>query len=602
MKENVPNPVARESPTHQSADRELRFSDPALRSARQIALTFDGRALHAYDGETIAAALAASGIAELGRRRDGSPRGTWCGMGVCQECLVNIDGVPSFRACMTAVTDGMTVASQRYAATVPASPSVTKRTAPELHRVQVLVVGAGPAGLSAARAAALCGAKVTVIDERATPGGQYFKQIAKSHDIIEPRRVDAQVRGGRELIAEVEGLGVTICREATVWGAFSAQAIAVNAHGAQQVLAAERLVLATGVYERGVPVPGWTLPGYMTTGAAQTLLRAYRVLPGRRVVVAGNGPLNLQLAAELVAAGAIVVAVVEAAPRPGLRRGAQIVRAIRASPRLRADGVTYLARLRRACVPLIYGSAVVGVQGDGRVEACTVTKIDAKGHPLPGTSIPYVADTVCVGYGFLPSNEIARALGCRHRRSQSGSLSTITDDHGLTSVAGVYAIGDMVALTGAHAARSQGFITGCAIAESLGRPLPLSVARELAVVQRELRRHLSFQQALWQLFAAPPLRAQLATKDTIVCRCEGVSRATIDRALQGGAVTLGAVKRRTRAGMGRCQGRYCESLVAAMLPQETPVPRDELFEFAPRAPIKPMRVKDLTSSALRDDE
>ena len=574
--------------------RDLRIADPALRPAARIALSFDGTTLSAYQGETIAAALAANGIVDLGRRRDGAPRGLWCGMSVCQECIVNVDGRPSERACTTTVADAMVVTAQGYAAAVPVSAENHQRSSPATHRPQVLVVGAGPAGLSAARAVALCGAAVTILDERAAPGGQYYKQIAKSQTVVDPDRTDAQVRGGRALIAEVEALGVRIWREATVWGAFGAQELAVTANGAEHVFAPERLILATGAYERGVPVPGWTLPGCMTTGAAQTLVRAYRVLPGRRVLVAGNGPLNLQLAAELVAAGVDVVAVVEAATRPGLRHAGALLRAVSVAPGLMRDGFRYLARLRRAGVPVVYASALVAAHGDARVDGCTIARIDAAGRPVPGTSTRFAVDTVCVGHGYLPSNEIARALGCRHVvRGDSGDLATVTDSAGLTSVPGVYAIGDAVALRGAHAALGQGFVTGCAVARSLGLSLPLPVAQERARRQRQLRLHGAFQQALWQLFAAPVLRNQLAAADTIVCRCEGVRCATIDGALQDGAATLGAVKRRTRAGMGRCQGRYCESLVAAMLPHEPDAVRDELFNLAPRVPVKPVRIGDL---------
>src|SRR5439155_18749778 len=166
------------------------------------------------------------------------------------ECVVNVDGMPSLRACMTAVADGMVVTAQGYAAAVPAATANRAPSSPALHRPRVLVVGAGPAGLSAARAAALCGASVTILDERDAPGGQYFKQIAKSHTVVDPDHTDAQVQDGRELIAEVEGLGIEIWHNATVWGAFSAQELAVAVNGAQHVFAPERLVLATGDYER----------------------------------------------------------------------------------------------------------------------------------------------------------------------------------------------------------------------------------------------------------------------------------------------------------------------------------------------------------------
>ena len=571
-----------------------RIADPALKPAQQIAFSFNGAQIDSYEGETIVAALAAAGVVELGRRRDGTARGVFCGMGVCQDCLVTVDGVPSRRACMEKVVDGSVVTAQDYAVTLPRTSTGAQVSSPCINRPQVLIVGAGPSGLAAARAAALCGAAVTVIDERATPGGQYFKQFAKSHVVVNADRLDPQMREGRKLIAAAAALGVTIVSDAAVWGAFVPLELAATVAGARRVFVPERLVLATGVYERGVPMPGWTLPGYVTTGAAQTSLRAYRVAPGRRVLVAGNGPLNFQLAAELVAAGVDVVAVVEAAPRPGARQALDLLRAARAAPGLIANGLGYLARLHRNDVPILYGSAVMAAQGTTRVESCTVARIDACGRPIPQTAVQYPVDTVCAGYGFLPSNEIARALGCRHRRDpHDAHLATTVDVEGLTSIPGVYAIGDAVAFRGAHAGQCQGFVTGCAVAQSLGLKLPPGILRELDAIRRRLTRHWSFQRALWQLFAAPLVRDQLAERDTIVCRCEHVARAAIEDAVGQGATSLGEIKRRTRAGMGRCQGRYCESIVAAMVPESQGVARDELFWFSPRAPIKPIRIKDL---------
>ena len=574
----------------QAAD--LRLRDPALEPAASIAFSFDGRSLSAYEGESIAAALTAAGIVDLGRRRDGSSRGVFCGMGLCQECLVKVDGATSVRACMVPVTNGMAVESQDYAVASSLSSSMRGGSAPSRNRPQVLIVGTGPAGLAAARAAALSGARTLIVDERSNAGGQYFKQIAKSHAIVEPQRLDAQAREGKELIKQVEKLGVAIWRDAMVWGAFGIGEVAVITQGRQHVLAPERLVLATGAYERGIPVPGWTLAGYMTTGAAQTLMRAYRVAPGRRVLVAGNGPLNFQFAADLVRAGIQVVAVVEAAAGLGLRHAASVARAAMAAPRLVWDGIRYLALLRRSGVRIMYGSAVVAARGNKRIGECTVAQIDAASRAIPGTARTFAVDCVCTGYGFLPSNEMARALGCRHTfDSTTGALATVVDEDGLTSVPGVYAIGDAAAFRGAHAARYQGFITGCAAARSLGLALPAAVEDELADSRHRLRKHIAFQAELWGLFAAPALDVQLASADTELCRCESVTRQAIDTAVQNGAVSLGEIKRRTRLGMGQCQGRYCEPLAAALIP---PTSRgDELFKFAPRVPFKPIRIRDL---------
>ena len=196
--------------------------------------------------------------------------------------------------------------------------------APRTLKTGVLVVGAGPAGLSAALAARRAGAEVLLLDERPQSGGQFFKPLAPSQHSAAP--VDAQFAQGLALTQATREAGVTLLQGAQVWAAFSAQEVGALIDGHATVISCGQLVLAPGAYERPVPFPGWTLPGVMTTGAAQTLARAYRVAAGQRIVVAGNGPLNLQLAAELLAGGATVLAVLESSARPRCARPAPCCR------------------------------------------------------------------------------------------------------------------------------------------------------------------------------------------------------------------------------------------------------------------------------------
>lgn len=241
-----------------------------------ISIRFDGRDVPALAGETVAAALSAAGIVAFRQTPGGAPRGLHCGMGACFDCVVTIDGRIGQRACLAKVADGMQVSSAMPATPVPLAPVSAEATA-EDRACDVLVVGGGPAGLSAATAAAESGATVVLLDERAATGGQYAKPLADSHADAAP---DAQFRLGRDLAARARAAGVAIETDAIAWAGFAPDEIGVLVRGQAVTFRPRRLVLAPGAHERPVPLQGWTLPGVMTTGALQTLVRAQRVVPG----------------------------------------------------------------------------------------------------------------------------------------------------------------------------------------------------------------------------------------------------------------------------------------------------------------------------------
>jgi NADPH-dependent 2,4-dienoyl-CoA reductase/sulfur reductase-like enzyme len=556
----------------------------APRGRREVAIRFRGRAIPSVAGDSVAAALVDAGELALRETRLGEPRGVYCGMGVCHDCVVTIDGVHGRRACMTPVEDRMTI---EVTPAVPALDGVAPNPLRERELApDVLVVGAGPAGLAAAAAAAEAGADVVVVDERTKSGGQYFKQPTEG---LDAPALDAQALAGRELIDRVRRAGVDIVQGAQVWAAFAASELLATDAETSYTLRPRRLVLATGAYERGVPMPGWTLPGYLTTGAVQTLLRSYSVVPGRRVLVSGNGPLNVQVAAELVRAGATVVAVAELARLRSLRSLPGLARMAAAAPDLVRTGLGYTRALGRTGTPFLYGHAVVRADGDGRVQRATVAAIDGSGRPAPGTARELDVDAVCAGFGFVPANEIARALGCRHVYDPPrGHLVAQTGTDGRSSVAPVWIVGDGGGVSGARVAQATGFLAGLEAAADLGHSVPERLAREAVSVRRARVRAERFQRGLARLYTAPRILDELAEPETIVCRCESVPLATIREAYAGGARASGAVKRVSRAGMGSCQGRYCGALLAELAARENGAAPDEWSGFAPAPPFKPV--------------
>lgn len=540
-----------------------------------IEITFDGAPVAARRGESLFAALAAAGHLALRETAGGEARGGYCGMGVCQECLVEIDGVPNQRACMVKLTRPVRV--RRARDPLALDDAWTGRAPRRIDDVplitpDVLVIGAGPAGLAAAIAARANGAEVLVLDERATPGGQYYKQLAIEHTAPP---ADRQHREGAATIDRAIAAGADLRMGTTVWGAFPGPEFAATGDGSTLRLRPRCTIIATGAHERGWPVLGWTLPGVMTTGAAQTMWRTARRLPGKRVLIAGNGPLNLQLAAELIAGGADVVGLVEAARAPGLGDASKLIAMARYAPQLVADGMGYLARLRAASTPIFHGSVITAIDRD---EQALIATVD-------GRSIK--ADIICLGYGLRPSNELGRALGMDFHHDARGYLVPERTLSGETSIPGVFVIGDGAGLGGAQVAMAEGTLAGLAAAERLGHVVDTR-ARNGAM--QRLNRHRRFQYALWRLYA--PVRPLTPPQDpqAILCRCEAVRFADVTAAIAEGYGSPGAIKQRTRIGMGRCQGRYCTPELEDMIGGDL---RDGHTGFAPRVPVRPVVIGDL---------
>ena len=578
-----------------------------VRHGTAVSITFEGVPVPAIEGETVAAALAAAGITGLRRSRNGEPRGVFCGMGVCFECLVTVDRRPGQRACLATVRDAMEVGAHRDDAVSAGEGTAAPLAAPlaalpagpvAVNECDLLIVGAGPAGLAAAAAAARAGVIATVLDERPAAGGQYFKQLAPSHRFDPARARDRQFATGAGLIERVRAAHVAMVGGATAWNAARvalpesrdvAAQVDVLVAGEAHRYRARQLILASGACEKPHPVPGWTLPGVMTTGAAQTLARAYRVAPGSRVLLAGNGPLNFQVACELAAGGATVVAVVEAAA-PALRRPGAALAALRYSPELMGKGAGYLAALARRRIPLLYRHVLARLEGsEGRVCRAVVARLDPGGEVVPDSERAFDVDAVCTGYGFQASTELTRLLGCEHRfDARSGALAVARDDDGATSLPGIFAPGDGGAVGGAHAALAQGTLAGLAAARNLGRSLAPDAEAVHRRARRELDRARRFQAALWRLFAAPRDFPALVGDEVTVCRCESVTAGVLRACIAGGADEIGVLKRLTRAGMGRCQGRYCGPRIAAWCAAARGEAPDPLRLFAPRFPVKPV--------------
>ena len=392
----------------------MRLTHPQIRPvAAPVRIRFDGQPLEALPGETLAAALSAAGI--LAFRAHAGGRAARAVLRHGRLLRLRGDGrrPAGQRACLAKAQDGMQVASAP-----PAALAAAGRAAGGDDRTATATCwwsAPAPPGLAAARRRRRGRRPVVVLDERGEPGGQYLKPLAASHAACGAGRASsAKARrcvpgrarpGPRSSPAPPSGAASRRMRCGAVVGERRA------------TFRPRRLVLAPGAHERPVPVPGWTLPGVMTTGALQTLARANGSRPASRVVIAGNGPLNLQLACELLAGGVQVAAVVEAAPRPGLGQWRE--RSAMCAPRrdLAWDGLATCAMLQRAGVPVLWGSHVRGA-ARARARFAALHVGHAGGRACASRPMPCALNA-----GFQPETGLARALDLQHRSSTTGSAS-----------------------------------------------------------------------------------------------------------------------------------------------------------------------------------
>lgn len=456
----------------------------------------------------------------------------------------------------------------------------------------VAVVGAGPAGLSAALAAANAGARVVALDEYPEPGGQFYKQLPAEFSVPDRSRLDSDYTKGDALLAAVRKAGVAIENETLVWGAFESGALSVVRRGDAGTVKARKVVVASGAYERSIAFPGWDLPGVMTPGGAQTLVKNQQQLPGKRIVLAGSGPFLLPVTKTLLGAGANIAAIYEAT-RP--REWARYALCLWGHWERIAEGLAYRRALSAAGLSIQFGRIVVRAEGDEAVERVITMQCDAVGRAIAGSEQTQTCDTLCVGYGFIPSVQLTRLLGCEHRYdAPRGGWVPVHDDDMRTSVPGVFVAGEVAGIGGAWSALAEGWLAGVSAARELGHSVRNTA---LTSARRERAQRRRFGDLVNAVFALKPALYDYIADDTLVCRCEEVTAGEIRAAASSWGAQAGAVKGVTRCGMGYCQGRICGSVLEELTARATGCARADVGALSVRAPLKPVRVSDLAGLA-----
>ena len=451
----------------------------------------------------------------------------------------------------------------------------------------VAIVGAGPAGLAAAATCARAGVSTVLFDEQPGAGGQIYRSITETP--LQDRSVlGPSYWKGEKLVQDFAASGAQYVPGATVWSVSREREIGVSFGGGSQLLTARRVIVCTGALERPFPIPGWTLPGVMTAGAAQILLKSAGAVASGRTVLAGCGPLLWLLASQYLEAGAKLDAILDTTASENRARALPHALPFVFSGYLR-EGLKMMRKVKRE-VRVIARVTSLRAVGESKVNGVAYRCGDDAEQTLP-------VDTLLLHQGVVPNVNLAMAIGIEHRWDDVQLCwSPVLDRNGGSSIEGIAVAGDGAGIAGAEAARWRGVLAGIAAARALGATVGRRVEAHPRNELARAMRGRGFLDALYR----PAKAFRQPSGDTIVCRCEEITARQIADTVARGCPGPNQMKIFLRCGMGPCQGRLCGLTVTELIAEGRGVPPQDVGYYRLRPPVKPITVGELAALPKSD--
>lgn len=454
--------------------------------------------------------------------------------------------------------------------------------------VDLLVIGAGPAGLAAATWAAGLGLNTLLLDEQPAPGGQIYRAV-NSTPVQQRAILGPDYWHGEALVQAFMASAAQYRPSATVWAVQREPEkpfeVGYSVDGQAALQRARHLIIATGAQERPFPIPGWTLPGVLTAGAAQILLKTSAVVPSGPTVLAGAGPLLYLLAWQYLNAGVQVQAILETTPANRWQQAWPHVWSFLRSPYL-AKGLN-LWRKVRAAVPIISGVSDLQALGAARLQG-------VRFH-TGGRAQEMTAELLLLHQGVVPNINLSRALGLVHEWSDSQACwQPQLDEWGASSVPHLSLAGDGAGIAGAQAAEHRGRLAAVHAAWALDR-LPEVERDRLSIPHRQALARATRGRAFFEALYRPAEALRRPVGDTVVCRCEEVSAEQVRHVARTGCPGPNQLKAFLRCGMGPCQGRFCGLTVSDLMAAESGRSVKEVGYYRVRFPTKPLSLGELAT-------
>ncbi len=453
------------------------------------------------------------------------------------------------------------------------------------------IIGAGPAGMAAAIQAAQLGIDVVVFDQQANPGGQIYRSLEHS-PLVDKSVLGEDYLKGADLITAFRALSVDYQSNASLWnidridgGGFE---LGVLIDGNNHFIVADKLLLATGAQERPMPIPGWQLPGVMTAGAGQILLKSGAILPADGVVLAGSGPLLLLLVCQYLRVGVKIQALLDTTPAGAMLKALPFLPGALRAGRTLLKGVAMISTLHRERVPIYRHCSELAALGEGQLQQVTARS--------GGKQLNFATSTLLLHQGIIPGIHFPQLAGCKLDWSaQQLCWQTRSDCWGETTSDSTFIVGDGAGIVGARASQLQGEISALQIAHQLSAITESQRDQTARPLRRSLHSQLAIRPFLDAIYH-PNHEFLNPTDSTMVCRCEEISAGEIRAAARLGCSGPNQAKAFTRCGMGPCQGRQCGSTVSEIIAEVQGVDVEQVGYYRTRPPLTPITLGQLAKS------